>query len=302
MSKRYCLRIATLDPWPSVDIGADEFRAIEEAKAKLTTILGIEEKFALLVENYTEYERTLLDLSLKNMINQEWHWGGFMDDTLLANRRIANLLTGATLYLYQVPKDLNALLGRKSESDKAFKDTWQAEEARSLEFRVMRELRNHIQHRDLAIGNVSYPGSHKKDGKSGVRFGIEIALDVEGICRDARIEVSKEDIRADAAKDVTSVLRKSMDSLSRIHESVRQKTEEPAECSLKKIDETLKVAEAKIGHLRGLAAVEYEDDEAREVIYVFEELPNRVKQMRMRYGNLKLCSGWYVSSGLGAGH
>jgi len=284
-----------------VDIGADEFRAIEEAKAKLTTILGIEEKFALLVENYTEYERTLLDLSLKNMINQEWHWGGFMDDTLLANRRIANLLTGATLYLYQVPKDLSALLGRKSESDKAFKDTWQAEEARSLEFRVMRELRNHIQHRDLAIGSLSYPGSHTKDGKSGVRFGIEIALDVDGICKDRRIEITKDDIRADAAKDVTAVLRKSMDSISRIHEWVRQRTEELAECSLKRIDETLRVAEAKIGHLRGLAAVEYEDDETREVIYVFEELPNRVKQMRMRYGNLKLCSGWYVSSGLGAG-
>jgi hypothetical protein len=53
-------------PLASVDIGADEFCAIEEAKAKLTAILGIEEKFALLVENYAEYERTLLDLSLKN--------------------------------------------------------------------------------------------------------------------------------------------------------------------------------------------------------------------------------------------
>src|ERR1035437_7025937 len=250
MSKRYCLRIATLDPWPSVDIGADEFRAIKEAQAKLTTILGIEEKFALLVENYTEYERTLLDLSLKNMINQEWHWGGFMDDTLLANRRIANLLTGATLYLYQVPKDLTSLLGRKSESDKAFKDTWQAEEACSLEFRVMRELRNHIQHRDLAIGNLSYPGSHKKDGKSGVRFGIEVALDVRGICADSRIEVSKEDIRADAAKDVTAVLRKSMDSLSRIHEWARQKTEEVVVGTLQTIDRTLKIAEVEIKHLR----------------------------------------------------
>src|ERR1035437_3431480 len=252
MSKRYCLRIATLDPWPSVDIGADEFRAIEEAKAKLTTILGIEEKFALLVENYTEYERTLLDLSLKNMINQEWHWGGFMDDTLLANRRIANLLTGATLYLYQVPKDLNALLGRKSKAAEAFKDAWAAEEARSLEFRVMRELRNHIQHRDLAIGNLSYPGSHKKDGKSGVRFGIEVALDVEGICSDPKLRIDPADLRADAAKDVTAVLRKSMDSLSRIHEWVREKTEEVVVGALQKIDHALRIAEVEIGHLHGL--------------------------------------------------
>ena len=52
LSKKHCLRIASLDPWPSVEIGSDEFRAIKEAKAKLTTVLGIEEKFALLVENY----------------------------------------------------------------------------------------------------------------------------------------------------------------------------------------------------------------------------------------------------------
>ena len=301
MSEKHCLRIASLDPWPSVDIGADEFRGIKEAKAKLTTILGIEDKFALLVENYLEYERTLLDLSLKNMINQEWVWSGFMDDMLLVNRRIANLLTSATLYLYQVPKDLNSILGRKSKAAEAFKDAWAAEEARSLEFRVMRELRNHIQHRDLAIGNLSYPGSHKKDGKSGVRFGIEVALDVRGICADSRIEVSKEDIRADAAKDVTAVLRKSMDSLSRIHEWARQKTEEVVVGTLQTIDQTLKIAEVEIKHLHGLAAVEYDDDETQDVVYVFEDLPKRVKQMRARYGNLKLCSGWYVSSGLSAG-
>jgi hypothetical protein len=97
----------------------------------------------------------------------------------------------------------------------------------------------------------------------------------------------------------TQRLLTSMECLGRIHEWVRQKTGKAAECSLKKIDETLKLAEAEIGHLRGLAAVEYDDDEAHGAVYVFEDLPKRVKQMRTRYGNLKLCSGWYVSSGLG---
>jgi hypothetical protein len=300
LSKKHCLRIASLDPWPSVEIGSDEFRAIKEAKAKLTTVLGIEEKFALLVENYAEYERTLLDLSLKNMINQDWVWGGFMDDMLLVNRRIANLLTVTTLYIDQIPCDLCRIFGDTAGAGVEFKAARLVEAKNCLEFRVMRELRNHIQHRDLAIGNLSYPASHQTDGRSGVRFGIEVTLDVEGICSDPKLRIDPADLRADAAKDVTAVLRKSMDSLSRIHEWVREKTEEVVVGALQKIDHTLRIAEVEIGHLHGLAAVEYDDD-TQDLVYVFEDLPKRVRQMRTRYGTLKLCSGWYVSSGLGAG-
>ena len=98
---------------------------------------------------------------------------------------------------------------------------------------------------------------------------------------------------------MTAVLRKSLESLSRIHEFVRQLTEPEVDTRLAKMEDVLKVAQAEIGHLIGLAAIEQSDDGMRrETIPVFRELSERVRQMRTRYRNLKFCSGWYVSSGL----
>jgi hypothetical protein len=105
--------ITTLDPWPSIAITAEDFRDIKKAKTNLMIALGIEEKFALLVENYTDYERTLLDLSLKNMIQQGWLWNSFMDDMQMVNRRIANLLMPATLYVDQISHDISCIFGPK---------------------------------------------------------------------------------------------------------------------------------------------------------------------------------------------
>ena len=61
------------------------------------------------------------DLSLKNMINQDWVWGGFMDDMLLVNRRIANLLTVTTLYIDQIPCDLCRIFGDTASAGVEFK-------------------------------------------------------------------------------------------------------------------------------------------------------------------------------------
>jgi hypothetical protein len=294
------LAITTLDPWPSIAITAEDFRDIRKAKTNLMTALGIEEKFALLVENYTDYERTLLDLSLKNMVQQGWLWDSFMDDMQMVNRRIANLLMAAALYADEISHDISGIFGRKSQAATDLRGTFETEAKQSLEYRVMKELRNHVQHRDLAVGKLSYPGSHQADGKSGVRFGIQVDLDADGLCSSPRIDpVAITDLQSPAARDMTAVLRKSLESLSRIHEVVRQLTESEVDTHLAKMEDVLKVAQAEIGHLIGLAAIEQSDDGIRrETIPVFRELSERVRQMRTRYRNLKFCSGWYVSSGL----
>ena len=125
-------------------------------------------------------------------------------------------------------------------------------------------------------------------------------LDVDGLCSSPRIDhVAITDLQSPAARDMTAVLRKSLESLSRIHEFVRQLTEPEVDTRLAKMEDVLKVAQAEIGHLIGLAAIEQSDDGMRrETIPVFRELSERVRQMRTRYRNLKFCSGWYVSSGL----
>jgi hypothetical protein len=298
---KHSLAILTLDKWPSVEITGEEFQNIKNAKTSLIIALGIEEKFTLLVENYAEYERTLLDLTLTKMIRQDYEWTSLMDDTQLVNRRIANVLMASQLYIDQATHDISSMFGRKSAAASDLRTAFDRESQQSLGYRVMRELRNQVQHRTLLVGNLSYPSTHHQDGKSGTRFGIQIQLDVDELQNDSRFDrqVRAEIEGQESARDLTAMTRGSLESLSRLHQVVRTLTEARFKACATKSDEVLQTAQREIGHLTGLAAVERDDDGTlREKVYLFPDLAKRVHYMRSRYKELKFSSGWYVSSGL----
>src|SRR5947208_13497242 len=97
----YGLTILAIGNTAFLEITPDEFRQIKTAKLIAMTALAIEEKFEILVENYSEYERTLLDLTLGKMIRMNFDAVSFAADRQLINRRIANLLMAARLYIDQ---------------------------------------------------------------------------------------------------------------------------------------------------------------------------------------------------------
>ena len=298
---RHRLAILSLDNWPFVEISSGDFDEIKDAKTKLTIALELEEKFELLVENYAEYERTLLDLTLTNMIRQDWVWTNFMDQRQLVNRRVANFLMTAQLYIDQAKHDIATMYGRESQAARDLKRAFDRESEESLGYRVMKKIRNHAQHRALPVGALSYPGTHQQDGKSSVRFGIELQLDLDELRDDPRCDrqLLAELEENGAARDLTCMTRQFMESLSRVHESVRGLTEAEVAVWTAKIDDVVETANAKIGHTLGLAAVSQEDEGTyREKVYVFPDLAKRARDMRTRYQNLKFSSGWYVSSAL----
>lgn len=67
---RYGISACALENWPVLDISAGEFDAIKRAQRGLLTVLTIEEKFDAVLENYAEYERELLSLTLQRMVHQ----------------------------------------------------------------------------------------------------------------------------------------------------------------------------------------------------------------------------------------
>ena len=61
----FCLGRGFIGKWPYVEISPAEFNSLETAKDNLFTVIGVEEKFDMLLRNYVEYERTLLTLALE---------------------------------------------------------------------------------------------------------------------------------------------------------------------------------------------------------------------------------------------
>jgi len=295
---KYGLAILTLDNWPFVEITTEEFKQIKAAKTNLMVALAIEEKFEILTENYAEYERALLDLTLEYMIHQDFEWSSVMDHIQLVNRRIANLLTAAQLYIDQSKHDMATMFGRESVRD--LKKKFDEEAAQSLGYRVMEEIRNHVQHRGLPVGLLAFPGDHHEEaGKTCVRFRIHPELDTDelrtdpGFDRSVLVEIEQQE----DARDLTLMIRQFIAGLSRVHESVRDLADREVTSWTATFDNALETARTEIKHLVGLAAVE-QDDEGNycDKVYVLADLPKRVHEMRKRYRNLKSCSHWYVSS------
>lgn len=153
----YSLRGFGSDGSHSIPIKGEDFAKAQECKEKLLKALEIEEKFNIILENYLEYEKELLDVTLQKAISFD------MSDTRdiihRIDRRLINLLSTCRLYLDQVPQDIRTMLGRDSVARKSFQDQRSKEYDSRLGYRVMEALRNYVQHRGLPVHLISYKSS-----------------------------------------------------------------------------------------------------------------------------------------------
>ncbi|MCL2024877.1 MAG: hypothetical protein FWG78_03790 [Coriobacteriia bacterium] len=136
-------------------ISESEFEAIERAKRYIEYGLSIESKFNILLDNYTELEKELLSTAAEYSVHHGRAERLLVEGIPLFNRRVANLLTTARLYLDQIPHDLSSLYGKDSTQLKKFRVLTKSAYDSYIGYRVMELLRNYIQHRDLPIRSMS---------------------------------------------------------------------------------------------------------------------------------------------------
>ena len=120
-------------------------------------MVGIEEKFDLLVENYFDYERELLELALRQSLSRDWTWQSMNLDRLAITEGAANLLSAARLYVDHLEHDLNEALGPDHEVARNAHGPSSARYDASLSYRAMEALRNVAQHHSFPVHTLSYP-------------------------------------------------------------------------------------------------------------------------------------------------
>jgi hypothetical protein len=152
----FALRIAALGEHTCLPVDDDRARAIREAVSSLVHALAIEEKYTLVLENFEEWERELLNSALSRSLFMSEDWSEHITELNRLNRRLANLLSLCRLYTDQVRHDLSTLFGRRSQIALSFNTASTRERSARLGFRVMEEIRNHMQHRSLPIHVVGY--------------------------------------------------------------------------------------------------------------------------------------------------
>lgn len=222
-----------LDPASFIEVSAEEFIQFKRCKNGFMVLLDIEEKLDIVLENYAEYERELLSLTLERSLFFDPSWSAVISDIHTVNRRLANLLTTSRLYIDQVKHDISKIYGPESPASHDLREHLRTEHSDKLGYRVMEELRNYIQHRGLPTHRIDYPNktsfSRNDDNEievGNIKWGVTPSLSVDILREDGRLKKSVLDELAGMGNyvPITPLVRQYIEAIGRVHERLRDST------------------------------------------------------------------------------
>jgi len=182
---RYGITKASLGSQDFIELTPERYNSIKNARNALLEISFIEEKFDLVVENFFEYEQTLLLLAGWDLVFRDFDHQRAHRHRRLINRRLANLLSGCRLYQDQALHHLSRTYGENSDQVVEVRTAMRGQYDALLGYRMMEALRNYVQHRGWAIHSVSY--SRHPTG-AGVSFSFVPFVNLERLSEDEKFK------------------------------------------------------------------------------------------------------------------
>lgn len=223
----YCLTQWALGRQPELPIDENRFVALRTATRAEQFFLSLEEKLDLVLANYREFEQELLSLALRHSIHRDLDTPAMWSSRLVVVRRLANLLTTARVYVDHVTRELNlAVAGNPGLKDVSASEYLAREYDRSLGFRVMEAIRNHVQHRSIPVETLTYH-AQLDEGERGslFLFSVSVDLNMKALREDGEFKKAVlEELTQLPEKEVDLVLfvRQHIEGIGRAHESMRQ--------------------------------------------------------------------------------
>lgn len=296
---KYGITGLTYSPDRFIEITKAEFDDLAAAKVQIVTFIGIEEKFDLLLENYADYERELLEVSLQTMLFNDIHDERPGGHSHVVTRRLVNLLSAARLYLDQVTHDLKAIYGPSSGPVHGMEEAKSREYDGHLGYRVMEELRNHVQHRGMPLWGMSYPSSWDESGKRR-KFFVTPILDIPLLRDDPKFDRAIITELASRGEQVllTPLVRGYVEGLGVVHEAVRAATDNDATRSEQSLVETQNRAYAHFGisgDAIGLVALDDNGEPTTEQ-HIFRQQWEYRRELAAKNSALSRLASRYISS------
>lgn len=207
----------------STSIKRPEFEAAKRSKDIVVELLEMEEKFNILLGNYVEFERELLNLTLHNALSFDGNWNQHADEIHLLNRRLVNLLTTCKLYLDQLHHSLSDLVGPDHHLAVAVRKKCSEEYDERFGYRVLEALRNHVQHRSLPIHRINHRGKWRED-RSARDHTATIYIDPKRLADDPKFKKSvlRELKEASDFVDLKPLVRDYVTGIIAVHKYLRR--------------------------------------------------------------------------------
>lgn len=138
-----------------IDISKEHYDNLSDAIALILRATDAEELFLVCVYNYEDYEHTLLQSSLNDMLYQKHHYSDFWSLSTRIHQRLANFLSSCRAYLDQIKSIASKFPGAASSSDKIGMLATQWYD-KSVSYRIMEGLRNFVQHRGFGVHGLKF--------------------------------------------------------------------------------------------------------------------------------------------------
>ncbi len=171
---KYSLQLRVLSGPYKIDLTKKEFDEYLFARDFIRMATDIEEAFDIFIDNYLDFENTLLQSTNQYLVRMIDTHETFHAERRLFNRKIENLLTTSRAYLYQAERHIMNQYGQDSPQLLNYKDKLRLEYDTHLGYRVIEALRNHVQHYGFPIHNVVYSGRVIGDIKNNPKWRFVI--------------------------------------------------------------------------------------------------------------------------------
>jgi hypothetical protein len=289
-----------------IDISQDAFREIKKARDVISAALATEQKFDIVIENFFEFERELLELSLQHSFAMFRPWESFAHDRQRVNRRLGNLTFATRLFSDQVRRDAASLFGRNSAERTRLEEVLD-EETKSLPHRTLLALRNRIQHQGFPEFQMTYQAGWEGDAEDPARrlhFWLDLRLRVAALEQGARPGDREFKALMEALRnlgediDLLNFVRQHIESIARVFEVFRDLLNPYLIDAETLVTETITRAKSEIGDdVVGLAAVTTDDDNSVvEEVQLFMEPMKYRRALRQKNQSFQSISKRFVSS------
>ena len=224
---KYFLQLPVTGDTPEVEISETDFSVYRESMKVLFGCLAIEKKYEILISNYHELEQEILHVTATHMVRgiprspHDFRLMMDLDFKLMIDLRLVNLLTSARLYLDHLTGHVRDCLPRRTDVEKEVKELCAAEYDNHMEYRFMEALRNHVQHRGLAVHTVSLSeGYAVLEGEKLIMHSLDFRtlkseLAMDGNFKRAVLDEIPQEVHLKLAT------RSYVESLSIIHNEIR---------------------------------------------------------------------------------
>lgn len=271
----------------SLDIDSDTFDEAKRDYVYNQATLATEEKYALVLQNYVQFESTLYGITLNHLIFRTNKWSDFVDGIQLVNGSLLNLLSSTKAYLDQVPQHLNDIFGKASAQAKVFEKMTNSEFDAHFEYRVISGLRNHLQHGDFPVRWLEFSSgwnTTEEGEKETCAHRIAALMSIDELTRNDKIRANtREELKSlgQSRLDVKPLVRAYVSSIARLHRSVRTVVEQNAQPAEERVRNLIAKAQDVARKIPlGLSAVAVDEaGKFREQIPIFTENIDRRKHL-----------------------